>query len=120
VGRVLIVWGHGIQVERLLFFKERVWEEVKFLYGLWKEKFLIKSEEAFEDELDIYDGKPVLSSNNNDRIHDAYEPSKLILGGYGMPWRRVNEYYRLWGEYQEDKFEINKRHVSLLFRDVVL
>lgn len=102
-----------------MFFKEKVWEEVRFLYGLWREKFFIRGEEDFEDEPDIND-EAVTLSNNNSRIYDAYEPSKLTLGEYGIPWRRVNEYYRDWNEYQEDNFKINKRHVSLLFRDVVL
>ena len=115
----LIVWGHGIQVERLLFFRDKVWEEVKFLYGLWKEKFFIGGEEAYEEIVDVYDKKePALSSNG--RIYDSYQPSKLILGEYGIPFRRINEYYRLWNEYQGDNERIKNRYVSLLLRDVML
>ena len=118
-GFLLIVWGHGIQVERLLFFKDKVWEEVKFLYEIWKNKVFIKGEEVFEEEIDIYDNKrPVLY--NNGRIFDDYRPTNFVLNIYGIKWRRVNEYYRDWREYQEDKFKINKRYVGLLFRDVVL
>jgi len=90
------------------------------LYEIWKGKFLIKGEEDIEDEIEIYDEEVILSSNDNSRIYDSYEPSKLILGEYGIPSRRINEYYRLWREYQEDRFKVNKRLAGFLFRDVIL
>jgi hypothetical protein len=116
----LIVWGHGIQVERLLFFKEEIWEEVKALYGLWKEKFFIRSEGDYEEDVDVDNEKESVLYGNNGRIYDSYRATNISLRDYGIKWRMVNEYYRLWNEYQEDSFKINKRKASLLFRDVIL
>lgn len=103
-----------------MFFRDKVWEEVKFLYGLWKEKFFVGGEEAYKEIIDIYDEKePVLSGNNN-RIYDSYRATNISLRDYGIRWRRVNEYYRSQDEYQEDSFRANKRKAGLLFRDVML
>ncbi len=70
--------------------------------------------------MDVYDEKEPVLYGNNGRIYDSYRASNISLGDYGIKWRRVNEYYRLWNEYQEDNFEINKRLAGLLFRDVML